>query len=100
MPSSNLPLAQVNVKRGTSYARCTSGQSPTANSPCEEGVVASDAVDGVAIQDRVRPLIASLPYFTFRALLDDVLKRPQLVLTVVTSFFLSFRCSCVPQPAA
>ena len=48
------PCVQVNVKRGLSYLRCTSGQASTVGMPCEAGVVAYDEVDGASIQDRVR----------------------------------------------
>lgn len=36
----------MNVKRGTAYQRCTPGQAPTADRPCETLGSASDTEDG------------------------------------------------------
>ena len=42
--------ASVSVKRGTPYILCQAGVSPTADKPCEPGVIATDAQDGSSIQ--------------------------------------------------
>ena len=39
--------------QGTPYLMCGPSQSPTANSPCDPGVIASDAEDGPSIQGGV-----------------------------------------------
>ena len=42
--------ANIWVKRGTPYILCQAGVSPTAEKPCEPGVIATDAQDGPSIQ--------------------------------------------------
>ncbi|GFR50777.1 hypothetical protein Agub_g13042 [Astrephomene gubernaculifera] len=44
--SSDIVGLQVSVKRGVAYQRCTSGQAPTADKPCETLGTATDAEDG------------------------------------------------------
>ena len=43
----------VLIPLGWPYTRCTSGQVPTASQPCETGALATDSVDGPAIQSRI-----------------------------------------------
>lgn len=54
-PSPSLTLAPglpspVLIPKGWPYVRCSSDQVPTVSQPCETGAIASDAVDGPAIQ--------------------------------------------------
>ena len=90
------------MKRGTAYNRCLAGQSSTANVPCEAGVVAEDAIDGVSIQNRVS-LGFSKTFkigYHFLIVMPDknlLFLCPKPLLSVLLH---SFRSSCAPPMAA